>query len=428
VSHRTWIALGSIIAITVLAWGGALAGTFQFDDIGNVVHDPATLDTAALVDRLGHGLRPLTRLTYFADAHLFGMRAWAFLATNLLLHVASTCLVFTLARRRLGLAIATVAALVFALQPAHGEVIAYVSGRSTGLMAMFVLAGLVLHDRGLRVPALAAFALACLAKEVALVFPTLVFVWDATGQMSKRDAARRAGVYLVAAAVLAGALLLLSTYRARLHYSLELRGMSHSLVVNGRAIPTMLSLWLRPHALSADHAFTPAGNELLGITGLVAIAIALVASLGVSRRVPAFALAIAWPLLALLPTSSVIAKIDLVTEKPLYLAWIGPALAIGIALVRIRSRAFGAALAAILVVSLAVGSSWRARVWSDPVRLWEEAAAHAPGKARCWNNLGMAYRDAGRGDDARRAFAHAAFLDPSNERATLNAELSRILE
>jgi hypothetical protein len=102
------------LAVTAIAWGAVPWGTFQFDDFRNVVRDPATTEFAALAERLPHGLRPLTRLSYFLDAQIYGMRAAGFLSTNLLLHAITVMLVFALARRRLGDAGALAAALVFA--------------------------------------------------------------------------------------------------------------------------------------------------------------------------------------------------------------------------------------------------------------------------------------------------------------------------
>ena len=121
------------IAATLVAWGAIPWGAFQFDDFRNVISDPATIDSAVLLERLQYGLRPLTRLSYFADAQVYGMHAAGFLSTNRLLHVVSALLVFVLARRRLDDSGALVAALLFAVQPANAEVVAYISGRSTGL-------------------------------------------------------------------------------------------------------------------------------------------------------------------------------------------------------------------------------------------------------------------------------------------------------
>ena len=83
------------------------------------------------------------------------MQAGGFLATNLLLHATTVMLVFALARRRLGHAGALIAALVFAVQPANAEVVAYVSGQSTGLMTPLLLGGLLLYDQGRQLGALA---------------------------------------------------------------------------------------------------------------------------------------------------------------------------------------------------------------------------------------------------------------------------------
>lgn len=409
-------------------------GTFQFDDFGNVVRDPATSELGALAERLTHGVRPLTRLSYFLDAQLFGLEAAGFLAANLALHVAASLLVLALARRRIGDAAALWAALLFTLQPAHAEVVAYVSGRSTGLMAVLVLGALLLWDRGRRIAALAGFALACLAKEVALVFPLLLWAWEATRPGPRTDVRRP----LLAASGLAlalGVLLLgLARYRTLLGFSLALRSPLENLLANGRAIPTMLSLWLRPWALSPDHAFAEHGSLAASLVGLLAVACALGAAHALRRRAPLLALALAWPLLALLPTSSLIAKLDLVTEKPLYLAWLGPSLLLGACANRLvaraergRMRRWAVGACVVVLCALAAASAWRASLWRDPVRLWLDATAKAPDKSRCWNNLGMAQLTAGRDADALASFQRAVRLEPTNGPALQNLRVTEAL-
>jgi hypothetical protein len=423
-----------LVAVSGIAWGGVPSGVFQFDDFANVVRDPATSDSAALLARLGVGVRPLTRLSYFLDAQLHGLAAGGFLATNLALHVATTLLVFALARRRMGDVAALCAALIFTLQPAHAEVVAYVSGRSTGLMAPLLLGGLLFWDRGKQAGAFACFALACLAKEVALVFPLLLAAWELTLPAQRSGAQRRllraSGVAIVLGALLLG----LARYRALLDFSLALRSPLENLLANGRAIPTMLSLWVRPWALSPDHAFAEHGSLAAALAGLLAIAGSLAAAWRLRRRAPLLALALAWPLLALLPTNSAIAKLDLVTEKPLYLAWFGPALALGagahgwLALAEARRlRGWVAAAFVGVLCALAGASNWRAALWRDPVRLWRDATAKAPDKSRCWNNLGMAQLAAGADAEALAAFRRALALDPANEIARRNAFTAAVL-
>jgi hypothetical protein len=422
------------LAVTAIAWGAVPWGTFQFDDFRNVVQDPATTDVAALAERLPHGLRPLTRLSYFLDAQLYGMRPAGFLSTNLLLHAITVMLVFALARRRLGDAAALAAALVFAVQPANAEVVAYVSGRSTGLMTPLLLGGLLLYDEGKRIGALALFALACLAKEHAVVFPALVLAWEVTRTEPRRGAARDLVLTATLATIVAALLLNTDGYRSLLTHSLSDRSLGENLHANARAIPQMLSLWLRPWALSADHAFDPRLHLAASIAGLIFMLTATGLAVALRRQRPMLALAIAWPLIALLPTNSILAKPDLVTEKPLYLAWVGPAIALGAAAPallrftenRTTRRVFLGA--ACLVLCAAVGVCiWRASLWRDPVALWTDAVAKAPHKSRCWNNLGMANLAAHREADAIAAFQRAVLLDPANEHASLNLVAARAL-
>jgi hypothetical protein len=422
------------IALTGLAWGAVPWGTFQFDDFRNVVQDPANTDTAVLLERLAHGLRPLTRLSYFLDAKLFGVEAAGFLATNLLLHAITVLLVFALARRRLGNPGALVAALVFAVQPANAEVVAYISGRSTGLMTPLLLGGLLLYDEGKRLGALLLFALACLAKEHALVFPALVLVWELTRPESRPGAVRAALVTtLVVAVVVATVLLGLAGYRTLLQRAFTDRPVVENILVNARAIPQMVSLWGSPWALSADHEFDRRGHVVESIVWLLFLMTAAAAAFAVRRRRPMLALAILWPLIALLPTNSILAKPDVVTEKPLYLAWVGPSIALGAALCALLNIARPAVmrvtlgLAGLLLCAFVSASVWRASLWRDPVALWTDAVAKAPYKSRCWNNLGMAWLAAQRQSDAVVAFGRAVYLDPTNDQASLNLLTARAL-
>ena len=445
-SQACALALPLVMVLATLVWGGVPWGAFQFDDFLNVVRDPATTEPAALMERLQHGLRPLTRLSYFVDAHIFGMRPAGFLAVNLLLHLATVALVFTLARRRVGVLAAFLAAIVFALQPANAEVVAYVSGRSTGLMTLLLLAGLLLHDRGRRVGAHALFVLACLAKEVALIFPLLLLAWEATRHGEHVDgvattsgarldsAIRESGGALLLAAVVLAALLARDGYQAMVSYSLALRPLLDNLLANARAIPIMFSLWFRPWALSADHDFDETGHLAASIAGLVLLAGIAAAAIALRKRQPLLALALLWPLIAVLPTNSVLAKIDLVTEKPLYLASVGPSIVLGAAAAALfagaRDRARRhtvAALACVLLCSMAAASLWRASLWRDPVQLWTDAIAKAPAKARCWNNLGMALMAAERDAAAVAAFEHALKLDAANGQTRMNLYAARAL-
>jgi hypothetical protein len=88
--------------------------------------------------------RPIALVTFAIDHHLWGLRAFGYHLTNLLLHLACVVLTWRLARRLFdapGYALA--AAIVFALHPVHKEAVGWISGRFDLLVCLCVLASML---------------------------------------------------------------------------------------------------------------------------------------------------------------------------------------------------------------------------------------------------------------------------------------------
>ena len=418
----------ALMVVTLLAWLPGLSGSFHFDDLPNIVLDPATAQRADLLERLANGFRPLLRLSYALDHAVWGFDARGFLVTNLLIHLATVLLVWALALRRLDSALAAfAAAAVFALQPAHAAVVAWASGRSTGLATLFLVAALLAHEhaagrrRGWQAASLVAFMLAVLGKETALALPALLLLWESTraqpapfAERFRRVAPTAIAAILLLAAALAGS----SRLREILAFSFAWASPLEALAVHAAALPISLSLWLRPWALAVEHAAHVSPRAM--IAGAVALSAMVLLALRCRRALPLVTLALIWPLLVLLPTHSFIARLDPIVEKSLYPAWIGPSLAIGAAiawlLAKLERRA---AFACVLVFLGCLGavSAWRATIWADPQALWREATEHAPDSARAWSNRAIAELDAGDQRQAARAVARALDLDPHATKA-----------
>jgi tetratricopeptide (TPR) repeat protein len=419
-----------LVFLTALAWGGVLGGSFQFDDFPTIVADPATVDARALLARVSTGIRPLLRLSYFLDHLLWGMRPAGFLLTNLLLHLATVLGVFELARRLLrDEAAAFLAAAIFVLQPANAEVVAYVTGRSTGLMVAFFIWALVRWEDGRRASALLLFAAAGLSKEVALVFPAFLAVRELT--RSSATGLRWLAPAAALAAVILGVLALSPRYRELLAFSLDLRPPLANLGPALRSAGVMVSLWVRPWALAVDHG-PPPESALLTFLALSVVGAAAAVAIAMRRREPLVTICVAWPLLALAPTNSLIAKLDLVTEKPLYLAWVGPSILLGmllarpaIAWTRARSTRKPEGRPRRLVAATALLCAWavfvpaRVRIWSDARLLWGDSVRKAPDRARAWNNLGLALWTEGQDREAALALEESLRLDPRGSSASV---------
>lgn len=129
------------------------------------------------------GYYPLTWMSHMTDVAIFGMNAGGHLATALLLHLASSCLLFFALQRMTGAPMRSgfVAAL-FAIHPMHVESVAWISERKDTLSTFFGVLALLLYamPRTARrdVAVALAFAASLLAKQMLVTLPFLLILLD----------------------------------------------------------------------------------------------------------------------------------------------------------------------------------------------------------------------------------------------------------
>jgi tetratricopeptide (TPR) repeat protein len=184
----------ALALLAVVAYRGALQNGFvNFDDPDYVTENPAV--RAGLT---GAGLRwaataivvanwhPLTLASHMLDCELYGLNPRGHHLTSLLLHAASTLLLFEFLRRSTGrpLPSAAVAAL-FAVHPTHVESVAWVAERKDVLCGFLWMATLAAYLRYARRPsigrylAVAALCAASLAaKPMAVTLPFVLLLMD----------------------------------------------------------------------------------------------------------------------------------------------------------------------------------------------------------------------------------------------------------
>lgn len=172
---RLWLimpAVPAMMAVTVLAYSPGLTGDFMFDDIPNIVFNPAfpvhslslhALLNVAFSSHSGPLYRPLSMLSFALDNYFFGPGPYAFKLTNLLIHVANTALIFWLSwrlvvncKRRyefdwsdriVGWA-SVLTATAWALHPLNLTAVLYIVQRMTSLAALFTIAGMLAYIYG----------------------------------------------------------------------------------------------------------------------------------------------------------------------------------------------------------------------------------------------------------------------------------------
>jgi hypothetical protein len=128
---------------------------------------------------------PLTWLSLQLDATLFGKNAAGFHATNVVLHVANTVLLFWMLQKATGaLPASGVTAALFALHPLHVESVAWVSERKDLLSALFWLLTMLAYERYANGrPAWYAvtilfFVIGLAAKPMLVTLPFVLLLWD----------------------------------------------------------------------------------------------------------------------------------------------------------------------------------------------------------------------------------------------------------
>lgn len=433
-----------VLAAVCGAYANALCASFQFDDWDVIVRDPRVQSLAAWRDSMP-GIRPLLKLSYAVN-HASGFGVVGFHAANVAIHAINgllvLALVYPLAARsgvdRDGatrLALST--ALVFTLHPVQTEAVTYASGRSASLCLALALASTALWIRGrewgrselsqFASPLLMLLALA--VKETAVIVPTVLILWIATdpGRPFRIAAAlRETAGHWVALLLALAAGLSLPAYQTFVETSLATRSPVENLVAQVHGVAYLLGQLVRIDRLNVDPALPAVTHwDATGVLLAIALLGAVGAALAGMRRWPLASFSVLWTTIWLLPTNSLLARLDLVNDRQWYGALIGPALliALGLECLGKRTRAGAHLTLAALVLLAAVATQRRNDVYRDEVSFWSDVLIKSPQNARAFNNLGIALAERCDLPGAERAWRRALELDAGFVRAAVNLRL-----
>jgi tetratricopeptide (TPR) repeat protein len=461
VKTATWAAVLIVVAVAA-AHGGALRGTFHYDDLPAVTENLAirtfqplaylTSPDAASAEPGSAGFRPVTVLTFAANYAAGRLDAAGYLAANLVLHALISWMVFVVGRLLLrDDAWALLAALVYAVHPLNAESVNYVVARSSLLAALGSVVTMWAFFRrrtgggwwwtGL---AVAAFAVALLSKEagVAVLVPLVatVVMDPAAGAAHDRrklsEIARDAwlalwpygiavSLYLVAWWLVAGA-----------HAEQHGRTATYPLWTFVEIVGRSLLLWVWPWPLGLDHPVVFATRFSAWTAGwLAAWLTVLLGAVFVCRtRWPIVSWCLLWALAGLVP----LAPLPWTTVKGLMqenrmafsaiaLAWltaVAARAALSACRRAVRERLpvasarivpITAGVVAVVILVAAVASDWsRSSVWADDVRLWQEVVARSPESRTGFTNLGAAYMARNEYDHAEDALRRAIEIAPND--------------
>ena len=437
-----------LVLVTWAVYGAALGHGFVWDDRENVVNNAKVREWSAA--NLASFWRepyiglwiPLTYNALSVTAQLaqepptaanpVGLDAAWFHGSNLLLHSVAVSIVFLLLR---GLAKNTWAAFLgaglFAWHPLQVEPVAWVTGIKDLLSSALALAALALHlgpfaaarDAARRarrrwpreVVATLLFGLALAAKPAVVTLPLVALALRVGVQRRPwREGAGWLALWLGLAACVA----VLTTVGHQDATTAQPPPFFVRPLVAADALSFYLAKLCWPLHLGPAYGRTPEsvlGSNAIWWTWLPPLALAGVAMRKGARRWLAPAVAIS--VLALLPVLGFLPFrfqfYSTVADRYVYLAMLGPALALAIGLgsgSEISKRAPAVVLAVLVV--LAALSHRQTTVWADNLSLWSHAALRNPDNALAQHNLGHFLARAGRGAEAEVHLRRALELSP----------------
>jgi tetratricopeptide (TPR) repeat protein len=400
---------------------------------------------------------PVTWLSWMLDYELFGLDPAGFHATNLVLHIAASLLLFFALVRLTGRdGRSAFVAAVFAIHPLHVEAVAWASVRKDPLAAVFFTLAVLAYARPTR-PRLVVVAvcllLGLMAKPVLLTLPLVLLLLDEwpLGRLRRSDDADRwdparirqavlEKVPLFAIVLAVGAVAVLAQERGGAVAELVHLPFPDRLANAVQSYGVYLHQAFWPAGLAVFYPYPQSDASLVSVTqtvGALSIVLALcVTALIQLRRRPYLAVGWFWflgmlvPMIGLLQVGS-----QAHADRYTYLPLIGLAIAVAWGVTdlvgdRPGRRPLLVALAVGAVAALAVAASFQVRHWRDSETLFTHALGVTTDNHIAHAHLGSALLDRGRPaetiDHYRKALAaDPNFLEAANNLAWLLATCDR---
>ena len=396
-------------------------GSFVYDDVSAIRESPVVQGTVPWTEAFsrdfwggpvgpqGVSWRPVAPLIWRALWTLGGGSPWPFRVASLLFHVAATGAAFALFRRGLDLRTATVGALLFALHPAHAEVIGGIVSHADllafalGATSLTLVLGPNANARRVVIAALL-LAFGGAAKETAFLFgPLAALALLADRSVPRRTALGRAAPLVAVAIAIVAIQLMLPRQAPTVYDNLAvatggLTRLAHTLytVAKGAAVCFV------PTGIAPNHGYAAVDLDPATLWPVAASGVLLtllgVGLLGWSAFTGRWRLAAALGLLigtlALQCNLLFYSPSDL-AERLLYPATAAACALVAAGLGQVANRRQSVALVLAISLVFAAGTVTAQRPWHDELALWEHAAEVEPKAWRSQRALGAVLRKRG---------------------------------
>jgi protein O-mannosyl-transferase len=459
--RRNWI-VGLILGVTFLAFSNSILNDFAYDDTTQILNNgfirdlrnvPKALVTEAWYWRSQQDKDPNQQdkpsTSYYRPVVMvYLMILWKLFATSapgwhvfsILLHTLAVYFVFLVFEKATAdLRLSAIASLLFAVHPFRSESVAWVSGVTDPLVAVFMLSSFYLYlcyreERTVKLLAgsLALFLFAAFTKEPAVALPIFIGAYELF--ITNQDKSLRARIK-PAVKYTASFLIVSVAYFAARYYALgfALNNVTFKSYPFKQVLLTIplviwkyLGLLVWPVYLSLFHATHMIKSPLdlqfvLPFAGLIGLAVGL----WQLQRSMVARFAILWFGINLLPVLNLSAFTEdfLVQERYVYIPSIGFSLLIAMAITKLpiekwlpfgSRRAVQTAVVGLLVFLLAGKSIAQNTSWKNDLTLWSSGVETAPDQSMSHYVLGHKLIQSGEYAKAAEQLEQYMRMNPNN--------------
>jgi len=382
---------------------------------------------------------PLTFLSHMLDVQVFGANAGGHHVTNVLLHIASSVMLFGLFLQMTGsLGRSAVVAALFGLHPLRVESVAWVAERKDALSTFFWIATTWAYVRHVRRPqpkryaaVIVLFALGLMAKPMMVTLPFALLLLDywpldrielGAASTRRHGASIRAllkeKIPLFGLAVFASLITFGAQQQVGAVESLEAVPLTLRVANAVHSYVAYIGDLIWPVRLAALYPYPKTFSTATLLLGLLALVVVTVLVVAARRRYPYLVVGWLWYVGTLLPVIGLIqvgpqARADRFTYVPdigllLMIVW-------GVADLLRRwphRRVVLIPLAAGAVAACVVAAMRQVGYWRSTSALWEHTLAVTHDNGVAHYNYGVELEAAKRHDDALRHLREAVRLEP----------------
>ncbi len=454
------VAFTLINGLAILIYLNSLHAPFYFDDVLNIVSNPAlnlnTLSLSGLKKAFIHN-RPVTNLSFGINHYLGGFDTLGYHTVNLALHGLTGCAIYLFIVVVLGRSssiAALIGSLLWVAHPIHTESVTYIVQRATVLSTLFLMIAVLLYTQAklwdgwkrlvLYSGLLVCGALALGSKEIAASLPMILVLYEYYfGPQFNTDLFKRHTLRTVSA--FATVIIILVLYVSfqlisgrwgvssifeifTKNYATENYPVGEKILTEFRVLIFYFSLLLLPlpSRLNIQHDFSLSISLFSPVTtflSFISVLGLILYALKIRKEYPVISFGIVWFFITI-AMETFIFRLDLVYEHRLYLPSIGLTLIFCFLLQKVleQKNIFNFTIPRMTVLGfcvMAIGlySIWtiqRNVVWQDDITMWRDVIQKSPTNTKAYTNLGTIYLSKGQVDLAVSMFQEAVRLNPKN--------------